>query len=213
MVRAMEFCKHEEQLIWGEDVGGREAWLEPPQFMEMRAADTKSHNLLLASLLLGIKVDAYVCIGTVADIDLKTGEQKGPPTMHTWLMTRESDSKNCRAPYWNNTDPLPDCDPEGENTPLNLFGSVQFWEISSPGRLNADPLPNRWGGCDDEKAYEDSKRVEKKPKFKKVKEDTRKVDEGEFVILDDYYFYLYATSLTIDFYICYFWLFLTKRHL
>jgi hypothetical protein len=29
---------------------------------------------------------------------------------------------------------------------------------------------------------------------------------GEFLILDDYYFYLYATTLTIDFYICYFWL-------
>jgi hypothetical protein len=29
-----------------------------------------------------------------------------------------------------------------------------------------------------------------------------------FLILDDYYFYLYATTLTIDFYICYFWLLL-----
>ena len=27
-----------------------------------------------------------------------------------------------------------------------------------------------------------------------------------FLILDDYYFYLYATTLTIYFYICYFWL-------
>jgi hypothetical protein len=30
---------------------------------------------------------------------------------------------------------------------------------------------------------------------------------GEFFILDDYYFCLYATTLTIEFYICYFWLF------
>ena len=30
---------------------------------------------------------------------------------------------------------------------------------------------------------------------------------GEFLILDDYYFYSYATTLTIYFYICYFWLF------
>jgi hypothetical protein len=28
-----------------------------------------------------------------------------------------------------------------------------------------------------------------------------------FLIVDDYYFYLYATTLTIDFYICHFWLF------
>jgi UDP-glucose 4,6-dehydratase len=27
-----------------------------------------------------------------------------------------------------------------------------------------------------------------------------------FLIMNDYYFYLYATTLTIDFYICYFWL-------
>jgi hypothetical protein len=30
--------------------------------------------------------------------------------------------------------------------------------------------------------------------------------DGEFLILNDYYFYLYTTTLTIDFYICYFWL-------
>ena len=30
---------------------------------------------------------------------------------------------------------------------------------------------------------------------------------GEFLTEDDYYFYLYATTLTTDFYICYFWLF------
>ena len=179
MVRAMEFCKHEEQLIWGDDVGGRDAWLEPPQFMEMRAADTKSHVLLLASLLLGIKIDAYVCIGTVADIDPQTGELNGAePKMHVWLMTRESDSTNCRAPYWNNTDPLPECDSDGFEKPMNMFGSIKFWELSSPGRLDIDPLPNRWHGRDDEKAYEDSKRVEKKPKFKREKEEVRKVDEA-----------------------------------
>ena len=179
MVRAMEFCKHEEQLIWGDDVGGRDAWLEPPQFMEMRAADTKSHVLLLASLLLGIKIDAYVCIGTVADVDPQTGELNGAePKMHVWLMTRESDSTNCRAPYWNSSDPLPDCDPDGFDKPINMFGSIKFWELSSPGRLDIDPLPNRWNGRDDEKAYEDSKRVEKKPKFKREKEEVRKVDEA-----------------------------------
>jgi hypothetical protein len=38
--------------------------------------------------------------------------------------------------------------------------------------------------------------------------------EGEFLlILDDYYFYLYATTLTIYFFICYFWLFGTIIYL
>ena len=34
---------------------------------------------------------------------------------------------------------------------------------------------------------------------------------GEFLTLDDYYFYIYATTLTIDFYICYFWLLSVNR--
>jgi len=164
MVRSMEFCNHGEQLIWGDGVGGRDAWIEPPQFLEMRAADVKSHVLLLASLMLGIKVDAYVCIGTVDDIDAKTGLVTGPPRTHIWLMTRESDSKNCRAPYYDNTDPLPECEPDGFDAPLNSFGSVKFWEITSPGRLDTDPLPNRWGGRDDMKAYADATRTVNKPR-------------------------------------------------
>jgi hypothetical protein len=168
MVRSMEFCNHAEQLIWGDDVGGSDAWIEPPQFIEMRAADIKSHVLLLASLMLGIKVDAYICIGTVDDIDVNTGLSTGPPRTHIWLLTRESDSKNCRSPYYDNTEPLPECDPDGFDRPLNQFGSIKFWEITSPGRLDIDPLPNRWTGKDDMKSYEDATRTENRPKQKKV---------------------------------------------
>jgi hypothetical protein len=32
-------------------------------------------------------------------------------------------------------------------------------------------------------------------------------EEVSFLILDDFYFDLYSTALTIDLYICYFWLF------
>jgi hypothetical protein len=173
MVRAMEFCDHGNQLIWGENVGGRDAWIEPPQFLETRSADIKSHVLLLESFLLGIKVDAYVCIGTVKDIDPKTGEIKGPPKVHVWLMTRESDSKNCRAPYYDDDSPVPECDPDGLDTPLHSYGSVKFWEITSSGRLDTDALPNRWGGRDDLKAYIDATRTENKPKrTRAVKEET-----------------------------------------
>lgn len=168
MVRAMSFCDHGNQLIWGDDVGGRDAWIEPPQFLETRTADIKSHVILLASFLLGIKVDAYVCIGTVDVIDAKTGKVTGPPKIHIWLMTRESDSKNCRAPYCDDATPLPECDPDGLNVPLHSFGSVKFWEITSAGRLETDPLPNRWGGRDDLKSYIDATRTDVKPKKKRV---------------------------------------------
>ena len=37
-------------------------------------------------------------------------------------------------------------------------------------------------------------------------DEDRHMRRGKFLILDDYYFYSYATTLTIYFYICFFWL-------
>jgi hypothetical protein len=163
MVRAMEFCDHAEQLIWGSEVGGRDAWIEPPQFLETRQGDLKSHVALLASLLLGLNVDAYVCIGKVAQYN-EDGEDIGEPRKHIWLMTRESDSRNCRLPFSQNTDPLPECDREGREVPMNAFGAVKFWEITSSGQLATEPLPNRWAGRDDLQAFEAATKIRKKPK-------------------------------------------------
>ena len=171
MVRAIEFCDHAEQLIWGSEVGGCDAWIEPPQLLETRQGDLKSHATLLASLLLGLKVDAYVCIGTVAQYD-ENGDAIGEPLKHVWVMTRESNSRNCRLPFSKNTDPLPECDREGREIPLNDFGAVKFWELSSSGRLDTDPLPNRWAGRDDFQAFEEATRIRKKPrKAMEVKEE------------------------------------------
>ena len=38
-------------------------WCAPDYFLEQKKGDIKCHALLHCSLLLGIKVDAYVCVG------------------------------------------------------------------------------------------------------------------------------------------------------
>ena len=53
--------------------------------------------------------------------------------------------------------------------------------------------------------YDEERRVAKEEK-KLMAEVSFKLILLLLATLDDYYFYLYATTLTIDFYICYFWL-------
>ena len=56
--------RHQSKLFEFEfendDPNAIKAWLSPDYFLEMKKGDIKSHALLMVSLLLGIKVDAYV---------------------------------------------------------------------------------------------------------------------------------------------------------
>jgi hypothetical protein len=136
-----------DENIHGSDYGGRKAWCEPNLYFEMRRADIKSHVLGLACLFLGIKVDAYVCIGTVLVENPTSGRTEELP--HVWLMTRESTSSECPKDYALNDDRLP----EFMNRKFNSLGSVKFWELSSTTVPYYTPLPNRWEGRDDLEEY------------------------------------------------------------
>ena len=133
----------EDENIHGEDYGGRKAWCEPNLYFEMRRADVKSHVLGLACLFLGIKVDAYICIGTIQD----PATRKEKP--HVWLMTRESTSSECAKEYGLNDKP----DPDFKNRKFNSLGAVKFWELTSTTTPHYSPLPNRWEGRDDAEEY------------------------------------------------------------
>ena len=59
-VNVAQFIKLFEFEFENDDPNAIKAWLSPDYFLEMKKGDIKSHALLMVSLLLGIKVDAYV---------------------------------------------------------------------------------------------------------------------------------------------------------
>ena len=133
----------EDALTFGDDYGGRKSWCEPNLYFEMRRGDIKSHVLGLACLFLGIKLDAYVCIGTI--IDPETNKE----IPHVWLMTRESTSAECIKAFATNEKQMP----EFRNRRMNTLGAVKFWELSTSNRPHFPALPNRWEGRDDLQEY------------------------------------------------------------
>jgi len=60
----------------------KDVWQTPLFFMEMRKGDFEDHALLMCNLFLGLGLDAYVCVGRLADTS--EGEKR-----HVWVMTRE----------------------------------------------------------------------------------------------------------------------------
>eukprot|EP00941_MAST-03F_sp_MAST-3F-sp1_P003327 g3327.t1 len=77
----------------GSSSGGA-PWPSLHSVLSVRSADVAGHALLLCSLLLGFKLDAYVCIGSAAP--LQRGERKGKnknddinEESHIWVMTRD----------------------------------------------------------------------------------------------------------------------------
>lgn len=64
----------------------RDSWKDSEQIAARRCGSVQDHAVLLCSLLLGCKKDAYVCKGTVF-----SGEREKEELIeHAWVMTRES---------------------------------------------------------------------------------------------------------------------------
>lgn len=79
-----------------EPVGGADAletWQSTHTLLAIRKGDTGDHAVLLASLLLGFCLDAYVVAGTKLDA---TGRE----TYHVWVMTRTGSSRDGGAVFW-----------------------------------------------------------------------------------------------------------------
>ena len=79
-----------------DNVGGAgrdETWHCPFTALTMHHLDCEDHCLLLASLLLGYGLDAYMCVGTIDD---DSGGEKD----HTWVMTRSGGNSNLKVTFW-----------------------------------------------------------------------------------------------------------------
>jgi len=107
--------------------GDDDAWASPKFFLDIKKGDSEDHAILLTNLLLGLSIDAYVCVGracvkTVDDItDVVT---VGPSSeTHTWVMARRGD------------------------------GSVSFYEC---GTGKEYILEKRWQGTEDAAEEEES---------------------------------------------------------
>ena len=80
MVRMMSWMEDKETFR-----GSRsDVWQAPNFFMELRKGDFEDHAIYLCNLLLGIKLDAYVCVGRL--YEAKRGDKR-----HVWVMVREDD--------------------------------------------------------------------------------------------------------------------------
>jgi len=81
MVRCITWSDDEETF---KNEKSKEVWQAPPFFMEMRKGDMEDHALLMCNLLLGLGLDAYVCVGRLEG-------SKELEKRHVWVMTREED--------------------------------------------------------------------------------------------------------------------------
>lgn len=45
----------------------KDVWQSPNFFLEVRKGDMEDHAILLCNLLLGLGMDAYVCVGRLVD--------------------------------------------------------------------------------------------------------------------------------------------------
>ena len=74
-----------------------DGWKDPEYVLARRKGAPQDHSVLLCSLLLGCKEDAYVVKGTVYSKDpLATMEKSDQLIEHTWVMTR----KNGWVTFW-----------------------------------------------------------------------------------------------------------------
>ena len=65
-----------------------DVWQSLPFFLAMKKGDFEDHALLLANLLLGLGLDAYVCVGRLRRN--KHGRHNKLDKRHVWVMTREA---------------------------------------------------------------------------------------------------------------------------
>jgi centrosomal protein CEP76 len=72
------FCRSE--AVGG---GRNETWHSIFTCLAMNKMDCEDHCILLASLFLGLGLDAYIAVGTVED-------DEGGEKDHLWVVTRQS---------------------------------------------------------------------------------------------------------------------------
>ena len=136
---------------------GPDSWFTPDYFLKARKGDVQAHALLMVCLLLGIKIDAWVCIGEAFVMDALDGKRQA---QHQWVLTRESTSIDCQK--W------------GDDEEYRETGSVKFWEVAL-GKPIAPPMANRWEGRDDEKSYQIAIGKYKEKKMKKKRRRNKEV--------------------------------------
>ena len=66
-----------------------DGWKDAEYVLSRRKGAPQDHSVLLCSLLLGSKEDAYVVKGTVSSKDLLATDKSEQLIEHTWVMTRE----------------------------------------------------------------------------------------------------------------------------
>jgi len=178
-IRSLPFDDYEtpDNLVEGAVSINKNTWLSPDFFLAMKKGDIKAHVLLLASVFLGLRTDAYVCLGYASKgkientdphvktpkskMDVKLDDQEEIEDIlvpYLWVMTRESTSDCClstsvasKGGVWNS--------PYG--------GAVKFWDAALGTYYPA--LPNRWEGQNDSALYENAKRRKKQKRIKKKK--------------------------------------------
>ena len=142
-----------------DQIGGADSWVSPEYVFDMKKTGVTGHVLVMCSMFLGLKVDAWVCVGRARIED--SDETKH----HAWVMTRESTSTESLYTFGK------------DELDLQRKGAVKFWE-STDKQMHVIPvLANRWEGLDEDEAFNDATGVRRKKKKKKKKKEEDNTDE------------------------------------
>ena len=101
-------------------------WADPFFFLERRKGDTKDHAITLCNWLLGLGLDAYVCIGTVRP--KKGAAPRATAEPHFWVMTREEDDA---APPSDSAASAASSPPGGASVSSGPSYFIRFWEAGT----------------------------------------------------------------------------------
>jgi hypothetical protein len=59
---------------FSDQLGGADSWVSPEYFVDMKKSGITGHAILLCSMFIGLKVDAWVCVGRANISDVPDGE-------------------------------------------------------------------------------------------------------------------------------------------
>jgi hypothetical protein len=146
--------ENDNERDFTDQLGGKYAWSSPEYVFDMKKSGVTGHVLVLASMFLGLKVDAWVCVGksNIADEEI--------PKPHAWVMTRESTSLESSYKF------------DKDDDEKRRSGAVKFWEVTSKKMHIVPVLANRWEGLDEQERFNDATGVKQKKK-KKVKKEVK----------------------------------------
>ena len=145
--------ENDDERDFTDQLGGKDCWASPEYVFDMKKTGVTGHVLVLASMFLGLKVDAWVCIGRAKIEDNEEIQH------HAWVMTRESTSLESLYKF------------DADDIDGRKSGAVKFWEATSKNLHVVPTLANRWEGLDEDEAFNDATGVKKKKKKKRKQED------------------------------------------